>query len=171
MQLHTLTKSKGLHEKKGRVGRGNGSWRGNYSTKGHKWQNARSWGGVRAGFEWGQTSIFMRIPKRKGFKRHFKLVEAVAVVNLWALNKDEKITKTVNKEILKQNGHVKSETLAVKVLGNGDRDKAATFEGIEYFSQSAVDKIAKAGGKIVASKKTKTDKSAVVENSTEQTAE
>ena len=50
-----------------RVGRGVGSGLGKTSGKGHKGQKARSGGGVRRGFEGGQTPLYRRLPKR-GFK-------------------------------------------------------------------------------------------------------
>lgn len=113
----------------------------------------------------------MRLPKRKGFKRHFKLVENVAVVNLSALNKDDRITKNVTKKLLKEYGYIRSETAAVKVLGNGDRSKAATFDGLEYFSKSALEKISKAWGKVAGSQVTKSDKAAHAEDTTQSAAE
>ena len=50
-----------------RVGRGIGSGLGKTSGRGHKGQKARSGGGVRRGFEGGQTPLYRRLPKR-GFK-------------------------------------------------------------------------------------------------------
>ncbi len=47
-----------------RVGRGTGSGLGKTSGKGHKGQKARSGGGVRRGFEGGQTPLYRRLPKR-----------------------------------------------------------------------------------------------------------
>ena len=47
-----------------RVGRGTGSGTGKTSGKGHKGQKARSGGGVRRGFEGGQTPLYRRLPKR-----------------------------------------------------------------------------------------------------------
>ena len=47
-----------------RVGRGTGSGKGKTSGKGHKGQKARSGGGVRRGFEGGQTPLYRRLPKR-----------------------------------------------------------------------------------------------------------
>ena len=47
-----------------RVGRGIGSGTGKTSGKGHKGQKARSGGGVRRGFEGGQTPLYRRLPKR-----------------------------------------------------------------------------------------------------------
>ena len=44
-----------------RVGRGVGSGLGKTSGRGHKGQKARSGGGVRRGFEGGQTPLFILI--------------------------------------------------------------------------------------------------------------
>ena len=49
---------------KRRVGRGIGSGLGKTSGRGHKGQKARSGGGVRRGFEGGQTPLYRRLPKR-----------------------------------------------------------------------------------------------------------
>ena len=47
-----------------RVGRGMGSGLGKTSTRGQKGQKSRSGGGVRRGFEGGQTPLYRRLPKR-----------------------------------------------------------------------------------------------------------
>ena len=46
------------------VGRGIGSGNGKTSGRGQKGQKARSGGGVRRGFEGGQTPLYRRLPKR-----------------------------------------------------------------------------------------------------------
>ncbi len=46
------------------VGRGRGSGHGKTSGRGNKGQNARASGGVRPGFEGGQTPLIRRVPKR-----------------------------------------------------------------------------------------------------------
>ena len=56
-----------VNTKRTRVGRGVGSGIGKTSGRGHKGQKARSGGGVRRGFEGGQTPLYRRLPKR-GFK-------------------------------------------------------------------------------------------------------
>ena len=66
MQLDEL-KSATSKVKRRRIGRGIGSGLGKTSGKGHKGQKARSGGGVRRGFEGGQTPLYRRLPKR-GFK-------------------------------------------------------------------------------------------------------
>ena len=64
MKLHELKPAEGSRKERKRVGRGIGSGNGKTAGKGHKGQNARSGGGVRLGFEGGQTPLFRRLPKR-----------------------------------------------------------------------------------------------------------
>ena len=64
MNLNELKPVAGARHAKKRVGRGIGSGMGKTSTRGHKGQNARSGGGVRPGYEGGQTQLFKRLPKR-----------------------------------------------------------------------------------------------------------
>jgi large subunit ribosomal protein L15 len=147
MKLHALQKSKGFKDKARRLGRGNAS-KGNYSGKGHKGQKARSGKSVRPFFEGGQTSIVQRMPKAKGFKRYYKLVDTYAVVNVSALDTNQNITGEVTKATLKAAGYIKNVSEMVKILGNGELSKALTFIGIEKFTSSAKEKIEKAGGTI-----------------------
>jgi large subunit ribosomal protein L15 len=51
-----------------RVGRGISSGSGKTAGRGTKGQGARKSGGVRPGFEGGQTPLYMRLPHRRGFK-------------------------------------------------------------------------------------------------------
>jgi ribosomal protein L15 len=58
----------------------------------------------------------MRMPKHRGFKRYYKLVTPVQIVNLDSLQKDEKVTDVVTKELLLQLGYIDTVDVAVKVL-------------------------------------------------------
>jgi len=147
MKLHELQKSKGFKDKARRLGRGDAS-KGNYSGKGHKGQKARSGKTIKPFFEGGQTSIAQRMPKARGFKRYYKLVDRYEVVNVSSLDKDVRISSEVTKEVLKSANYIKSVSCPVKILGNGDLTKSLTFSGIEKFTKSAREKIEKAGGKI-----------------------
>ena len=69
-----------------RVGRGIGSGLGKTSGRGHKGQKARSGGGVRRGFEGGQTPLYRRLPKRGFNNIHAK---NYTEVTLTMLNKSE----------------------------------------------------------------------------------
>ena len=148
MKLHSLVRSKGLTDKLNRRWRGNSSGRGNYSGRGLNWQKSRSGHSMKPFFEWGQTSVVMRMPKHRGFKRYYKLLTPVQAVNLDVIQKDEKITEVVSKEVLLQLGYIRSADVAVKILWTWDLQKALSFEGIEHFSATAKTKIEKAGWSI-----------------------
>ena len=64
MKLHELSPAIGATKEVKRIGRGHGSGYGKTAGKGHKGQWARSGGGVRPGFEGGQTALARRMPKR-----------------------------------------------------------------------------------------------------------
>ncbi|MCK9467452.1 MAG: 50S ribosomal protein L15 [Candidatus Absconditabacterales bacterium] len=149
MKLHEIKRSSGLKDKANRIGRGNAS-KGNYSGKGHKGQKARSGGSIPVFFEGGQTPIVQQMPKARGFKRYFKLLQKYSVINLGRLQKDERITDKLelNKFKLKELGYIKKESDLVKVLGNGDFSKEIVFVGLDKFSKSAMEKIEKTNSKI-----------------------
>ena len=142
MKLHELSPAPGSVKEKFRKGRGAGSRNGKTAGKGHKGQNARSGGGVRPGFEGGQMPLYRRIPKR-GFKC-INSKEIVAI-NLVHLNVFED-GATVDIDALKSKGLVSNPKDGVKILGNGELSKKLTVK-VNYFSQSAKEKIEAAGGK------------------------
>ncbi|MDE5764788.1 MAG: 50S ribosomal protein L15 [Ruminococcus sp.] len=142
MKIHELTPAPDSNKAVKRVGRGHGSGNGKTAGKGHKGQNARSGGGVRIGFEGGQMPLARRIPKR-GFNNIFAV--KYATVNVSDLNKFENGT-VVDAELLKAAGLIKKELDGVKILGNGELTVQLTVKAAK-FSQSAVEKIEKAGGK------------------------
>ena len=142
MNLNELQPAEGSKFAPKRVGRGIGSGTGKTSGKGHKGQKARSGGGVRIGFEGGQTPLYRRLPKR-GFTNINR--KEYAIVNLETLNKFED-GETVNAAALKEAGIIKKELDGVKVLGNGAIEKKLTVQAAK-FSKSAVAAIEAAGGK------------------------
>ena len=142
MKLHELSYTEGARHKRNRVGRGTSSGNGKTSGRGQKGAGARSGGGKKAGFEGGQTPLFMRLPKR-GFT-NFNRVE-YAIVNVEDLNKFE-AGSVVDMEALKACGLVKKELDGLKVLGNGKLEVALTVKA-KKFSKSAIAAIEAAGGK------------------------
>jgi ribosomal protein L15, bacterial/organelle len=143
MKLHELQYEEGARKAKKRVGRGPASGTGKTSGRGHKGQNSRSGGGVRPGFEGGQTPLFRRIPKR-GFTNIFR--KEFAIVNIDALNVFEDGT-TVTPELLVEKRIVRKVQDGVKVLGNGELTKKLTVKA-NKFSKSAEETIVSAGGSI-----------------------
>ena len=142
MKLHELSPAPGATKETKRIGRGHGSGQGKTAGKGHKGQKARSGGGVRPGFEGGQTALARRIPKR-GFNNIFGTV--YAVVNVCDLERFTEGT-VVDTELLKASGLVKKELDGIKILGNGELTKNLTVKAAK-FSAAAKEKIEKAGGK------------------------
>lgn len=142
MKLHELSPAEGSTKESKRIGRGHGSGQGKTAGKGHKGQNARSGGGVRPGFEGGQMPLARRIPKR-GFNNIFGTT--YAVINVSDL--DQFVDGTVvDAELLTAAGLVKKTCDGIKVLGNGEVSKKLTVK-VAAFSQTAKEKIEKAGGK------------------------
>ena len=124
-----------------RVGRGIGSGLGKTSGRGHKGQKARSGGGVRRGFEGGQTPLYRRLPKR-GFKNiHAK---TYTEVTLTMLNKVK--TEEVTAESLIKDGIISKENDGIVILGTGKLERKLTVKA-NRFTDSAAKAIEAAGGK------------------------
>ncbi len=128
-----------------RVGRGCGSGHGKTCCRGQNGQLSRSGSKKRAWFEGGQMPIQRRVPKR-GFTNIFK--KNFNIVNLSQLLELE--TKEINIDLLEQKGIIRNKKLPLKVLGNGEIDKAITVIA-DAFSKSAKEKIEKAGGQAMIS--------------------
>ena len=142
MKLHELSPAAGSAKPAWRKGRGTGSGNGKTAGKGHKGQNARSGGGVRPGFEGGQLPLYRKLPKR-GFNNKFAKV--YTTINVCDLNKFEN-GATVTLETLVNCGMVNKVNDGLKVLGNGELNKALTVEA-KIFTETAKAKIEAAGGK------------------------
>ena len=143
MKLHELKPAQGSRKVRNRVGRGTSAGNGKTSGRGQKGQKARSGGGVRPGFEGGQTPLFRRLPKR-GFTN--VNAKEYALVNLDQLNVFEDGTE-VTPALLKEAGIVRNFKSGVKVLGNGELTKKLTVKAAK-FSKSAEAAITAKGGSI-----------------------
>ena len=142
MKLHEMSYTEGARRERKRIGRGHGSGHGKTSGKGQKGQNARSGGGVRLGFEGGQTPLARRLPKR-GFTNFTR--KEYAIVNVASLNRFEDGTE-VTPELLIECGLVRKELDGIKILGEGELEKKLTVKA-NKFSKSALTIIEQAGGK------------------------
>ena len=128
-----------------RVGRGNGSGHGTYSGRGCKGQKARAGNNkVRPGFEGGQLPLIKRFPQLRGFTNIFRT--EYCPVSAGALNVFEAGT-VVTPETMLAAGIIKSLKMPVKVLGDGEIDRALTVKA-HKFSASAKAKIEAAGGTV-----------------------
>ena len=136
LQPATTTKSKK------RVGRGIGSGLGKTSGRGQKGQKSRTGGGVRRGFEGGQTPLYRRLPKR-GFKNKF--AKNYTEVTLTMLNQSK--ATEVTAETLLEEGIIGKINDGIVVLGTGKLEKKLTVKATR-FTKTAGEKIEALGGKI-----------------------
>uniref|UniRef100_A0A7C4AI29 Large ribosomal subunit protein uL15 n=1 Tax=Fundidesulfovibrio putealis TaxID=270496 RepID=A0A7C4AI29_9BACT len=141
MQLHELYPFPEERKDRKRIGRGRASGQGCTAGKGNKGQNARAGTGTKPWFEGGQMPLARRLPKR-GFKNPFKV--SYSPVNLDRLVEAFPSTTEITLDAMYDRGIVDRGAL-VKVLGNGELNKALTIEA-HKFSASALEKISKAGG-------------------------
>jgi large subunit ribosomal protein L15 len=129
-----------------RVGRGVGSGLGKTAGRGQKGQKARSKGNInKLHFQGGQTPMQRRLPKR-GFRNPFP--EAVATVSIGELSRRFSAGASIDEAALRAARLIKNGVERIKVLGDGEIDKALTVAA-HAFSKSAREKIVGAGGKVV----------------------
>jgi large subunit ribosomal protein L15 len=149
----------GANKRKRIIGRGQGSGRGTTAGKGNKGQKARSGGKTYVGFEGGQMPLYRRLAQR-GFS-NYPFKKTFQVVNLGEIEKRYEDGGIVNTITLIQKGLVKGTLKSgvlkrlpapVKILGNGEFSKKLTFN-IGSVSNSAKEKIEKAGGTVVSAGK------------------
>lgn len=146
MKLHELNYTEGARKANvRRKGRGHGSTAGKTSGRGHKGQKQRSGSGngPRVGFEGGQTTVYIRLPKR-GFTNQTR--KEYAIVNVESLNRfDDNVE--VTPELLKEVKLVTKQYNGVKILGNGNLEKKLVVKA-HKFSKSAKEAIVDAGGSV-----------------------
>ena len=129
-----------------RIGRGVGSGLGKTSGRGQKGQKARSKGNInKLHFQGGQTPMQRRLPKR-GFRNPFP--DQVAIISIGELSERFGAGASVDEASLRAARLIKGGVDRIKVLGDGDLDKALTVTA-HAFSKSAREKIEGAGGKVV----------------------
>jgi large subunit ribosomal protein L15 len=168
MKLHDLRPAEGSRTERTRVGRGIAAGKGKTAGRGTKGQKARAGGSIPPWFEGGQTPLHVRIPKLRGFKNRFKL--EYEVVNVGAIgtaaergafeadaSRGATSTKaakgkssaqiTINQDILRDVGLVRTLNKPLKILGDGELS-AALFVVADAFTASARAKIEAAGGTV-----------------------
>ena len=142
MKLHELKAPAGSTKNRKRRGRGTATGQGKTGGRGMNGQNSRSGGGVRLGFEGGQMPLYSRLPNR-GFNNKWATV--YTTLNVSDLNRFEAGTE-VTPELLKEVGLAKKVVDGIKILGNGNLEKALTVKA-HKFTKVAEEKISAAGGK------------------------
>lgn len=142
MKLNELQYTIGSRSKKKRLGRGKSSGHGKTSGRGQKGQKARSGGGVRLGFEGGQTPLYRRIPKI-GFTNFTTTRYEIVNLDKLAVLKETEITP----EVLKKHRLIRSEKSLIKVLARSESlDKPLNIKA-HKFSKKAINLITEVKGK------------------------
>ena len=143
MQIHQL-KPKNKKKSKKRIGRG--GKRGTYCGRGIKGQKARAGRKMQPIIR----QILKKYPKLRGYE-FSPIKKEVAVVNVEVLDKKFQDGDKITPQILAKRRivrRIKGKIPPVKILGRGEIKKKIIVEGC-LFSQSAKEKIEKAGGKIL----------------------
>ena len=125
-----------------RVGRGMGSGRGKTSTRGQKGQKSRSGGGVRRGFEGGQTPLYRRLPKR-GFNNK-RFAKNYTEVTLKMLNLST--TTDVDAESLIKDNIISKANDGIVIIATGKLDKKLNVKA-KRLTAKAKEQIEALGGK------------------------
>jgi large subunit ribosomal protein L15 len=145
MERYQLKKPESIKRRK-RVGCGPASGKGKTCGRGMNGQLSRSGSKKRSWFEGGQMPLQRRVPKR-GFNNIFK--SKYQIVNLSQLEKLN--AGDIDHSVMKKNGLIKKSDMMVKVLGKGEVSKSFKVYA-DAFSNSAVEKIKKAGGEAIVQK-------------------
>lgn len=116
------------NQDKKRLGRGIGSGKGKTSGRGHKGQGARS-GVSLTGFEGGQTSLFMRLPKRgfnnAKFRNEYKVFTTDMIIEFI---ENKKLTNTISKEDLVKANLIKEGEKVKLIMGKEEVKENFTIE-------------------------------------------
>lgn len=145
LSLNNLQPAKGSTKKRKRVGRGNASGHGTYSTRGLKGQKSRS--GVTGLKRLGMKPMLLNLPKVRGFKSKMPKNQTV---NLFDLNKYFKDGDKISPKTLVKAGLILDAAAPVKILGQGElKTKKLELVGVKI-SDGAKKQIEKTGGKVIA---------------------
>ena len=145
MNLNDVNQGIVKFKRRKRLGRGPGSGLGKTSGKGHKGQHSRAGASQPHMFQGGAMPIFRRVPKR-GFNNKWAM--RIGTVNVADLESNFEAGEEVTPQALKDKDLAKYRYDFLKVLGDGEISKSLKVSA-HRFSQSAREKIEKAGGEII----------------------
>jgi len=143
MKLNNLRSDAGSRKVRKRLGTGLGSGQGKTGGRGHKGQKSRTGASIARGFEGGQMPLIRRVPKR-GFTPRNR--ETFQLVNLGMLDRFDD-GATVDCDVLRQAGLVRSASAPIKLLGDGEISKKLLVT-VTAASKSALTKVERAGGSL-----------------------
>jgi large subunit ribosomal protein L15 len=143
IKLHDLKPAPGSTKRRKRVARGIAAGGGKTAGRGTKGQNARR--NIKPGMEGGQTPLYRRLPKLRGFNNPFRV--EYEVINLDTLQEfSEAHGSLVTPDTLRAASAIPKKGL-VKVLGRGVLSNKVEVSA-HGFSKSAMAAITAAGGTV-----------------------
>jgi len=134
MKIHEIVSTQTTKAKK-RLGKGRASGTGTFAGRGLNGQNSRSGGGVRLGFEGGQSPSIKKLPKLKGFKNPNRV--AAKAVNLDAISAAYKDGEVISLDTLKEKKLIPARCEKAKILGGGELTVKVTVDNTVLISESA----------------------------------
>jgi len=143
--INTLKPDSGSTHKTKRIGRGPGSGHGKTAARGSKGMWSRSGSSQKRGFEGGQMPLHRRMPKRGFSNAVFK--KKHTTINVSDLARFEKGSKVGPEELANAGLFRKVASHGLRVLGDGNIDRPLHVSA-HYFTESAKEKITKAGGTV-----------------------
>lgn len=141
-QLLNLKANKGARKKAKRLGRGNASGWGTYAGRGMNGQRSRTGSSAKPGFEGGQTPLYRKMPKLKGFKNVNRITFQpvnIGKLDVFEEGEEVEITKLYERKLISHKNR------PVKILGDGELTKKLTIK-VDKISKTAKQKIKKANG-------------------------
>ncbi len=142
MMQHQVAPPKGARKNRKRIGRGDAAGQGSTAGRGNKGQKSRSGGGPPVWFEGGQLPLIKGLPMKRGFHNPFKIYYSlIKLETLESFDEGERITP----ELLLEKGYLRNLKHPVKIVGDGEINKAVTVVATK-FTQSAKQKIEAAKG-------------------------
>jgi large subunit ribosomal protein L15 len=146
MNLSDIHRGVKKNKPRKRLGRGIGSGQGKTAGRGHKGQWSHNGVSFLSIFQGGTMPLVRRIPKR-GFNNRW--AKSVLVVNVGDLNEAFNSGDEVTPETLAAKTNLARAGYDVlKILGNGELSKKLKISA-HRFSESAKEKIEKAGGQAI----------------------
>lgn len=143
LQTHNLKPAHGAKHRVKRIGRGNASGHGTYSTRGGKGQTARS-GGSRGLKMKGFKRLLQSTPKLRGFT---SLQEKKPEIYLSDLEKNYNAGETVDFKSLQDKHLVGVNARVAKIISSGELTKKLTISGVAT-TKGAAEKIKAVGGEV-----------------------
>jgi len=143
--IHTFKPNPGATHKRKRIGRGPGGGHGKTAGRGEKGMWSRSGSRTKRGFEGGQMPLHRRLPKRGFTNAPFK--KEFTILNISDLAKFDAGSKIGPEEFKAAGLFSKMAKHGLRILGDGKIDRAVHVTA-HYFTDSAKEKITKAGGTV-----------------------